>query len=361
MAERPPAPALLGHDTTTGEEVVIGDIARRSGLYILGKPGMGKSELMVNIARHDIGVGHSVFFLDPHGDAITDLIKYINPNIFALRILFDPEDEKYSFGINLLHCNDLSSLRERTATYTKAYNVFFKIWEDNWGPWLQLILQNTLWAFIENPEYTLAEVPMFLNPRNTAFRDYIISNIKHNPAVADFWRYEFFQRRERDQQERVDAALTRITTLLTHPYIRHIISQKGTAISFEAMLRHPVQKIMLFKLSANLAPDIKKFIGTILLSELLYAVRNRAEGNRSQLCVFVDEFQNFTTSEDIRSLITEGRKFGSAITFGHQERYGQFADNQKLMGATLAAVNKVVFQSTVKDAEELAPEFGVSA
>jgi hypothetical protein len=217
MADRPQAPALLGHDTTTGEEVVIGDIARRSGLYILGKPGMGKSELMVNIARHDIGVGHSVFFLDPHGDAITDLIKYINPNIFALRILFDPEDEKYSFGINLLHCNDLSSLRERTATYTKAYNVFFKIWEDNWGPWLQLILQNTLWAFIENPEYTLAEVPMFLNPRNTAFRDYIISNIKRNPAVADFWRYEFFQRRERDQQERVDAALTRITTLLSHP------------------------------------------------------------------------------------------------------------------------------------------------
>ena len=256
-----------------------------------------------------------------------------------------------------MHCNDLSSLRERTATYTKAYNVFFKIWEDNWGPWLQLILQNTLWAFIENPEYTLAEVPIFLNPRNTAFRDYIISNIKHNPAVADFWRYEFFQRRERDQQERVDAALTRITTLLTHPYVRHIISQKGTAISFDAMLRHPVQKIVLFKLSANLAPDIKKFIGTILLSELLYAVRNRAEGNRSQLCVFVDEFQNFTTSEDIRSLITEGRKFGSAITFGHQERYGQFADNQKLMGATLAAVNKVVFQSTVKDAEELAPEF----
>ena len=43
MAERTPAPALLGHDTTTGEEVVIGDIARRSGLYILGKPGMGKS------------------------------------------------------------------------------------------------------------------------------------------------------------------------------------------------------------------------------------------------------------------------------------------------------------------------------
>src|SRR5437764_10510419 len=29
-------------------------------------------------------------------------------------------------------------------------------------------------AFIENQEYTLAEVPMFLNPRNSAFRNHII-------------------------------------------------------------------------------------------------------------------------------------------------------------------------------------------
>jgi hypothetical protein len=34
--------------------------------------------------------------------------------------------------------------------------VFFKLWEEYWGVWLQLILQNVLWAFIENPEYTLA-------------------------------------------------------------------------------------------------------------------------------------------------------------------------------------------------------------
>jgi hypothetical protein len=69
-----------------------------------------------------------------------------------------------------------------------------------------------LWAFIENQDYRLADVPLFLNPRNTSFREHIIDNIKYNEAVADFWRYEFFQRREQDQQERVDAALTRLNT-----------------------------------------------------------------------------------------------------------------------------------------------------
>ena len=121
------------------------------------------------------------------------------------------------------------------AAYTRAYNVFFKIWgnEEQWGVWLQLILQNILWAFIENPEYTLADVPMFLNSRNRAFREHIIGHIKYNQAVADFWRYEFSQRRERDQQIRVEAALTRINTLLTHPDIRDIVGQQKTTISFE--------------------------------------------------------------------------------------------------------------------------------
>ena len=45
----------------------IGDIERRSGLYILGKPGMGKSALMVNMAGEDLYHGNKIFFLRPHG------------------------------------------------------------------------------------------------------------------------------------------------------------------------------------------------------------------------------------------------------------------------------------------------------
>jgi hypothetical protein len=351
---------VLGRDTQTGEQVEIGDIERRSGFYILGKPGMGKSALMVNMARQDIEHKHSVFFLDPHGDAISDLLKKFNRPQKVPLILLDPQDREYSFGIDLLSCYDTSDLAEVTYTYTRAYNVFYKLWEDSWGPWLQLILQNTLWAFIENQEYTLAEIPMFLNSRNTEFRNHIINNIKLNPACVDFWKYEFFQRRERDQQERVDAALTRINTLLTHPYIRHIVGQKDPESCIGVfILQFPF--IILFNLSANLSEDIKKFIGTIIISELLHIVRNRPGEIRTQLSVFIDEFQNFTAIDDFRTLITEGRKFGVATTFAHQERFGQFADNQKLMGATLAAVNKVFFQLTVPDAKELAPEFAKEA
>jgi hypothetical protein len=112
---------VLGTDVETGKEVRIGDIERRSGLYMLGKMGMGKSALAVNIALQDIANGHRVFFLDPHGEAITDLLR--RGDYLTLQLLgtgFDVEDEEYSCGINLLHCENVASIRARNATYKKS-------------------------------------------------------------------------------------------------------------------------------------------------------------------------------------------------------------------------------------------------
>jgi hypothetical protein len=345
--------AIIGKSAESGEEVRIGDIERRSGLYVLGKPGMGKSAMLLRLLLADSEHGHGVFFLDPHGDAILDLLRRIEEERVATALLFDPEDETHSFGINLLACRNVKSLKERTDTYTRAYRVFEKLWEEDFGPWLQLILEYTLYVFIENQEYTLAEVPLFLT--NEGFRNHVVSNVKYNLEAADFWRYEFGAKREREQQAQIQAALTRVRTLLGHPYVKHIIGQHKTTIDFPRMLEQPI--ILLMRLSANLAPDIRKFIGTILIGELLHAVRNRPEDKRNQYSIVVDEFQNFSTTDDFTTFITEARKFGIATTIAHQERFGQFAGNQKLMGATAAAANKIFFQLTVKDAEELAPEF----
>src|ERR671914_1680013 len=65
----------IGADTETNQPISIGDIERRSGLYILGKPGMGKTAMMVNMALKDMENGHGVFFLDPHGDAVNEILS----------------------------------------------------------------------------------------------------------------------------------------------------------------------------------------------------------------------------------------------------------------------------------------------
>ena len=54
----------LGRDVETKKEIRIGDMERRSGLYILGRTGTGKTTLIKKIIAQDIDNGHGVFFLD---------------------------------------------------------------------------------------------------------------------------------------------------------------------------------------------------------------------------------------------------------------------------------------------------------
>jgi hypothetical protein len=337
----------IGDDANSGQSVLLGDIERRSGLYILGRSGMGKTQLLVNLASQAIESGYGFFFLDPH-DGIDRLKSIYNSSKSPSFIELNIKDEIYSFGINLLRCKNVDSWTARNDTYDRVRWVFFKLFEKEFGerPWLESIIQNTLYVFIENQEYTLAEVPRFLvNPN---FRNYLVSKVRYKPDVVDFWKYQFHPRQ-------AESALTRMTTLLGHDAVRHIVGQRETTLDFAKIMKER-QKVLV-KLPATLAPDIKKFIGTILISELLHAVRSRPEDKRKQFCIFVDEFQHFVNYEDFGILITEARKYGIATTISHQERFGQLGDNKQIIGATDATVNKVFFCLSVRDAKEQAPEF----
>jgi hypothetical protein len=222
--------AILG-TTDDNQPLQIGDMERRNGLYILGKPRMGKSWLISNLILQDIQNFAGVFFLDPHGDAIADIVPRINLFLFPQTcIILDPENEQYSFGINLLSCHDISSPKARSDTFARAKGVFDKLWKSTFEekPWLQLILQNSLYALIENQGYTIAELPLFFT--DSAFRDFICRNIKYNTVVADYWLKTFTAKTKSDQDAQLEAAQTRAEIMLAHPYVRDIVGQTKTTI-----------------------------------------------------------------------------------------------------------------------------------
>lgn len=140
-------------------------------------------------------------------------------------MLFDPEDKTHSFGINLLSCKDINDLNERQETYARVKGVFDKIWKSAYYelPWLQMILEFVIYTFIENQDYTLSEVPFFLTDRE--FRNHVVGNIKYNRQAQEFWRRRF-------HPKQAEAALARVDTLLGHPFVNHIVSQRQTTIDF---------------------------------------------------------------------------------------------------------------------------------
>ena len=159
------------------------------------------------------------------------------------------------------------------------------------------------------------------------------------------------------QTERMQAFKTRMQILL-HAHVRHIVGQSESTIDFGESMRR--KAIIFVSLPSGLPPDVKRMIGTILLSELLYAVEARYHlpaRQRQHFGIYVDEVQHFANSDDFNTLFTEARKYGIAATIAHQERYGQLADNKKMAGATAAAANLVCLQLSHRDADELGPVF----
>ncbi len=352
--------SLLGKDPDRGANVYLGDLERRGGLYVLGRPRFGKTTLLIQLALQDMQHGHGLFFLDPHGDATNDLLARIPSHRAKDVLVLDPmKDDPFYFSMNPLRCKDPTSNTELQYAHTRVHNIFFKVWEEDWGVWLGLILDHLIYAFLENPGYSVVDFPLFL--RDKSFRDYIVSNVTVNKQVADFWKYEFAQKRDPDQQKQVDAAKTRIELLLLHPSVRYILSQRDTTLDFSELINS--QKILLMRLSARMAQDVRTLLGTIVISELHDAAYEREStlpAQRKQFPVFIDEFQNFTTP-DFAKLITEFGKFAIAPAVAHQERRGQFVGNkniqERVLGATAAAVNMVIYRPTVTDSQEIAPEF----
>ena len=165
-------------------------------------------------------------------------------------IILNPEDPQRSFGINPLYCADITSLSERNAAYKKTKGLFDKIWKIAFEqtPWLQSNLENAIYAFIENPGSTLLELPIFY--RNAQFRDYVVSNIRYNWRVRDYWNLTFASKTRRDQDEQLQAAQSRAETLLANQYVADILGQTESTLDFSHLIAE--KKIILVKLPSTL-------------------------------------------------------------------------------------------------------------
>ena len=53
------------------------------------------------------------------------------------------------------------------------------------GFWFDKILRNSVYLLLENPDYTLVEVPLLLR-EDTTFRNSLIDNVTVKPFIRDF-------------------------------------------------------------------------------------------------------------------------------------------------------------------------------
>ncbi len=285
-------------------------------MYVIGKTGMGKSTLLLNMAIQDVQNGEGVALIDPHGSLAEDLLDFIPEHRVKDVVYFAPFDLEHPIAFNVME--DVGYDR-RHLVVSGLMATFKKIWEDAWSARMEYILTNTLLALLEYPDATLLGVNRMYTDKE--YRSKVVDNVK-DPVVKDFWLKEFANYGDRYTQEATPAIQNKVGQFTGNPLIRNIIGQPKSSFDMRQMMDE--KKILIMNLSKGLVGETNmRILGSMLTTRIFLAAMSRAnltatEMQKQSPCYFyVDEFQNFA-NETFAEILSEARKYKLNLVIAHQ-------------------------------------------
>mgnify|MGYP001286620076 CR=1 FL=1 len=323
---------------------------RRRHMYVIGKTGMGKTNLLENLAIQDIKHGKGIAFIDPHGDTAEKLIRAIPSDRINDVIYFNPADQDFPIAFNVME-NVNSEYKHLIAS--GLVGVFKKLWADSWGPRLEYILRNAILALLEYPGSTLLGVTRILVDKD--YREKVVAKIT-DPVVRAFWVDEFSKWNDRVLQEVISPIQNKVGQFLSTSLIRNIVGQ--TTSSFDVRDIMDKNKILIMNLSkGRIGEDASALIGAMMITKIQLAAMERVdipEDERQDFYLYVDEFQNFAT-ESFANILSEARKYRLNLILANQ--YITQLD-EKVADAIFGNAGTIIsFRVGAADAELLEKEF----
>lgn len=257
---------------------------RRRHMYIIGKTGLGKSELEKTLAIQDIQAGRGLAFIDPHGDPVEDLLDYIPEERIKDVIYVNPADLRYPIAFNVMEQVDHD---KRHLVADGVMNVFKKIWVDVWSPRMEYILNNTILALLETPDATLLGINRMLAEKD--YRNYVISQLQ-DPTVRAFWTQEFARYADKFATEATAAIQNKVGQFTSSALIRNIVGQPKSTIDMRKVMDEG--KILLVNVSkGRIGEDASRLLGALIITKLQLAAMSRVdipESERKDFIMIVD-------------------------------------------------------------------------
>lgn len=286
---------------------------RRRHMYIIGKTGMGKTNLLENLVVQDIRNGHGVCYIDPHGDTAEKLLKAVPTHRINDVIYLNPADQDYPLAFNVMESVDPDY---RHLVASGLIGVFKKIWADSWGPRLEYILRNAILALLEYPGSTLLGVTRILVDKK--YREKVVEKVT-DPVIRQFWVDEFPKWSDKVLQEVVSPIQNKVGQFLSSSLIRNIVGQ--TQSTFDIRQAMDSQKILILNLSkGRIGEDNSALLGAMMITKIQLAAMGRVdmeEDLRKDFYLYVDEFQNFST-ESFANILSEARKYRLNLILANQ-------------------------------------------
>ncbi len=362
-AKSAPAPAqipteglYLGMSSYRGVKrpVYLSEDDRRRHMYIVGKTGTGKTELLKDLIMQDINAGRGLCFMDPHGDAVRDILNMIPPERAEDVIYFNPADTERPMGLNLLEAKTEDQKHfAATAVINMMYKLFDPYKTGIVGPRFEHAVRNAMLTAMSEEGTTFVEVVRILT--DAKFVQEILPKVD-DPIIRRYWTDQIAQTSDFHKSEVLDYIVSKFGRFVTNRMVRNIIGQSKSAFSIRDVMDS--SKILLINLAkGELGEENSNFLGLILVPRILMAAMSRQdvpEESRRDFYLYVDEFQNFATP-DFAQILSEARKYRLNLCVANQF-VGQV--DEEVKNAVFGNVGTMAsFRVGVTDASYLAHEF----
>lgn len=327
---------------------------RRQHMYVIGKTGTGKTNLLKNMALQDIVNGDGIAIVDPHGSFVEEILEQIPENRIGDVIYVNPADSDFPVAFNILEVPDP---KYKHLIASDLMGIFTKIWANVWSSRMEYILNNCVLALLDTPGTTLLGIPRILVDKD--YRRKIVENIK-DPVVRAFWVQEYESYNDRFRGEAIAPIQNKVGQFLSTALIRNIVGQPKSSINIHDIMNQ--HKILLVNVSkGRIGEDNAQLLGAMLITKIQLAAMERVripEKERKDFYLYVDEFQNFAT-DSFASILSEARKYRLNIIIAHQY-VGQLVTDTttKVRDAVFGNVGTmIIFRVGAADAEFLENEF----
>ena len=315
-----PATGLwLGRSIYRGQErnIYISEEDRMRHMYIIGRTGTGKTELLKSMIIQDMRSGRGLCFLEPHGDGIEELLELVPPERAEDVIIFDPSDTERPIGFNLLA---VKTTEEMMQVSSSIINLMYKLYDPHKtgiiGPRFEHAIRNAMLTVAVQPGASFVEVVRCLT--DAKYVQELLPKVT-DPMVRRYWTDQIAATSDFHKSETLDYIVSKFGRFVTNKMIRNIIGQSASSLDFRVAM--DTGKIVFLKLAKGLlGEEDANFLGLILVPKVLQAALSRQDLPREQrkpFYLYVDEFQNFATP-DFAQMLSEARKYSLGLVLANQ-------------------------------------------
>jgi hypothetical protein len=375
----PPSGLCLGRATqyTSREDkkikVRVDTEARLRHLYVIGKTGSGKTNLLKHLVRQDLHAGKRIAVIDPHGDLVDYALRHSAGRESDV-VLLDFGQRDYLPVLNPLDLDCTTPTDVDLAIEELIDIIVRRVHAEYTGP----VFEDTVRMLLESitePRFAEIVPPSVLYAgrilQATNARKWM-QQLLAGTDLGEAW-LTLEQMGAEHKSELLRWVLAKFSELSRESVLREVLGGPRSTLSIAEAVRG--RGVVLVSLpEARIGSRAVSFLGSLIFSRIRRTMFDRGDtdaeyddaGGITPFFLYVDEFQKFVGS-GFGELVAEARKFGLGLTIAHQnlrqlEAFSRFENRptDALLEALLGNVgNVVVMRTAPRDGRRLAAELDV--